>query len=160
MSRSILARPLSLALLGCLGLLSLAAAQPVPSDQRTIFVYGSLKSGEYNHCRIADQEFLGLGSVRDYGLYVSHDRYPYAAALEGARIVGEVYRVDAATGALLDAFEGSDGYYPEPVWVRLRTGQLIVAEIYIVGPDRLAELGAQRYRSPIWRGPMAEADEC
>jgi gamma-glutamylcyclotransferase (GGCT)/AIG2-like uncharacterized protein YtfP len=160
MTRSSLLRPISLALLGCLGLLGLGAVQADSQvEDRQVFVYGSLKRGEYNHCHIAAQEFLGEGSVRDYGLYVTHGRYPYAAALDGARIVGEVYRVDAATGMMLDAFEASDGYYPEPVWVRLRTGQLIVAEIYIVTPERLAALGARRYPSAVWRGPEVEADE-
>lgn len=160
MTGSSLLRPISLALLGCLGLLSLGAVQPgAQTEDRQIFVYGSLKRGEYNHCRLAGQEFVGEGAVRDFGLFVSHGRYPYAAALEGARIVGEVYRVDAATGDLLDAFERSDGYYPEPVWVRLRTGQLVVAEIYVVTPERLAALGARRYPAAVWRGPEVEADE-
>ena len=145
--------------LACLGLLSLAAADPAGPSTRLIFVYGSLKYGEYNHARIADQAFVGEGYVRDYALFVAHPYYPYAAPLEGARIWGEVYQVDAWTAGVLDRFEASDGYWPEPVWVRLTTGQRIVAEIYVVTPERIAELGAQRYPSARWHGPDAEPDE-
>ena len=158
MKRSIFRRSVYLALV-CLGLLSLAASERAAPSARLLFVYGSLKQGEYNHGRLADQVFVGEGYVRDYALFVAHPYYPYAAPKEGARIWGEVYEVDAATAALIDRFEASDGYWPEPVWVRLTTGQRIVAEIYVVSPERIAELGAERYPSSRWHGPDAAPDE-
>lgn len=142
----------------CFSLLCLAAVHRQEPTDRVLFVYGSLKQGEYNHCRLAGQTFLGAGAVRDYGLFQAHPYYPYAAPLEGARIVGEVYRVDAATAAIVDDFEASDGYQPEPVWVRLASGQRIVAEMYVVSQERLNELGARRSPSANWRGPLAQPD--
>lgn len=129
------------------------------AGDRTIFVYGSLLQGESNHRLLDGQTFIGEGTVRDFGLFVTHDDYPYAAALSGARIAGEVYCVDAATGAYLDRFEGSDGYAAEPVWVRLSTGQLVVAEIYLVPAERIAEMGARRYPAARWTGPRPAGGE-
>lgn len=122
-----------------------------PAIDRLIFVYGSLSRGEANHHQLAGSAFVGEGTVRDHALYLADQPYPYAAPLAGGRIAGEVYRVGAATARFLDEFEGSDGYLPRPVWVRLTTGQLVAAEIYAVTPDRIAALGARRYPRTRWR---------
>jgi gamma-glutamylaminecyclotransferase len=75
-----------------------------------IFVYGTLKRGGVHHGRLAGQVYVGETATKaEYRLY-SLDGYPGMVPAEnaagGRSIRGEIWRVDAACLARLDAFEG------------------------------------------------------
>ncbi len=71
-----------------------------------IFAYGTLRRGFHNHHYVRESRFLGEATtVAAYALYVTGG-IPYLVAGEARyRVVGEVYRVDAATLRRLDALE-------------------------------------------------------
>lgn len=72
-----------------------------------VFVYGSLKRGYYNHRLLARAEFVGAAQTEtryrllDLGPHPALIEYPTAPLA----VVGEVYRIDAATLADLDRLE-------------------------------------------------------
>ena len=81
---------------------------------RLLFVYGTLQRGRVNHGQLAGQRFVG--PARTVPGFRLHDLggYPglvsFAAAATG--VSGEVWAVDAAALARLDAFEGvGEGLY-------------------------------------------------
>lgn len=79
----------------------------------TLFVYGTLKRGERNHGLLRGQEFLGeAATLPQYRLY-DQGRYPclVEVAVNGVKVRGELWRVDAQTMAMLDRFEGAPGLF-------------------------------------------------
>ncbi len=82
-----------------------------------MFVYGTLKRGDRNHYLLANSEFLGEARTRAPVWRLVEicepGHYPYPAAEEhgNGHIFGEVYRVDAATLAALDALEAEGEDY-------------------------------------------------
>ncbi|CAM2961844.1 gamma-glutamylcyclotransferase [Vibrio mytili] len=72
--------------------------------QHLVFVYGTLRQGEYNHHYLSSAEFLGLHeSDAAYALY---DLGPYPGVSAGQRAIqGEVYLIDDDTLAALDKLE-------------------------------------------------------
>lgn len=79
-----------------------------------IFVYGTLKRGCSNHHVLGAQQFLGEArTIPGYRLHHLGE-YPgmIAAPDDTAGVAGEVWSVDTATLARLDAFEGTaEGLY-------------------------------------------------
>jgi gamma-glutamylaminecyclotransferase len=88
---------------------------------RTIlFVYGTLKRGERNHFRLADQEFLG--AVTTAAQYRVFDLGAHPGLVRdtehGLTICGELFAVDARCLAALDAFEAvPELFVREPITV-------------------------------------------
>lgn len=79
---------------------------PTEIERVTIFVYGSLRSGEAAHHHLKTASFLGeMATAARYTLF---DLGPYPAVAEGGEhaIRGELYLVDPATLAALDEYEG------------------------------------------------------
>ena len=78
-----------------------------------LFVYGTLKRGQRNYFRIADQVFLGE-AVTASG-YRVFDLGPFPGlvrdAASGLAIRGELFAVDERCLAELDAFEGDAGAF-------------------------------------------------
>lgn len=76
-----------------------------------LFVYGTLKRGERNYFRLADQEFLG--EVVTAPKYRVIDLGPHPGLIRddanGLAIHGELFAVDAKCLAELDAFEEVPG---------------------------------------------------
>ncbi len=72
--------------------------------QHLVFVYGTLRQGEYNHHYLSSAQFLGLHeSEAQFTLY---DLGPYPGVSEGQQSVqGEVYMIDDDTLAALDILE-------------------------------------------------------
>ncbi|MCV5331688.1 gamma-glutamylcyclotransferase, partial [Escherichia coli] len=72
--------------------------------QHLIFVYGTLRKGEYNHHYLSSAQFLGLHETdAQFSLY---DVGSYPALSEGQRsIQGEVYLIDDDTLVALDKLE-------------------------------------------------------
>jgi gamma-glutamylaminecyclotransferase len=100
-----------------------------------LFVYGSLLSGEDNHCYLAGSPKVGDGQTA--AGYVLVDLGAYPALLEGGTtsVRGEVYEVDAETLASVDAFEGHPLLYRR-VPVRLSTGEQVAG--YLLQQRELA----------------------
>ena len=70
-----------------------------------VFVYGTLRRRFHNHHLLARAQSLGGGrTVEKYALYT--DDYPYVVEHQPvSHIVGELYKIDAATLLILDALE-------------------------------------------------------
>ncbi len=97
-----------------------------------IFAYGTLRRGYHNHHYVAGCPFLGPAeTVEAYALYVAGD-IPYLVAGEPrCRIVGEVYRVDAARLPAIDALEEHPRIYcRREVPVVMPGGERLAAWVY------------------------------
>jgi len=103
-----------------------------------VFVYGSLKRGQYNHRLMlpAKSEFIGKGHT--LSPFLMYDgSYPRVANPPGThgmldrfmgKIVGEVWRVNDETLACLDALEGHPHFYcREKVAIRIEESKRPVA---------------------------------
>ncbi|HEY1792649.1 MAG TPA: gamma-glutamylcyclotransferase family protein [Opitutaceae bacterium] len=78
-----------------------------------VFVYGTLKRGGENHAFLSSGRFAGGARTQQgYALY-ELDGYPgMVGEAGGPGVLGEVWEVDAACIASLDALEGtSEGLY-------------------------------------------------
>lgn len=92
---------------------STAGAQAEPDDAPTlVFVYGTLKEGFPNFARNPGRRVDGAYRTQQpYPLYVvqlpNEDRAPWLVDQPGAghQVAGEVFEVDAASLAAMDAFE-------------------------------------------------------
>lgn len=76
------------------------------STTRRVFVYGSLRRGQVNHCLLAGARYLGMHET--HPAYTMLDLGPYPGVISGgrARVLGEVYAIDTTTFARLDRLEG------------------------------------------------------
>lgn len=89
------------------------------ADRSLVFVYGTLKRGGANHHVLAGETFVAEARTRPgYTLFDLGD-YPgmVACADDNEGVAGEVWSVESATLARLDAFEGVPEklYRREPV---------------------------------------------
>jgi gamma-glutamylcyclotransferase (GGCT)/AIG2-like uncharacterized protein YtfP len=114
-----------------------------------LFVYGTLKRGCKNHHHIADQRFLAQArTVPGYAMYDLGD-YPglVADASDTVGVTGELWEVDAATLAQLDAFEGVDeGLYQRQRVALMDTVNPIQVHTYLYARDP-----GQRRIGQTWR---------
>ncbi|WP_028455073.1 gamma-glutamylcyclotransferase family protein [Chitinilyticum litopenaei] len=97
----------------------------------TVFVYGTLKRGGWNHRWLAGATLLGEAETVDwYTLYA--DAVPHLVREEESYPVrGELYLVDYATLLDLDELEGHpDAYCREQVRVRGPSGEELIAWVY------------------------------
>jgi gamma-glutamylcyclotransferase (GGCT)/AIG2-like uncharacterized protein YtfP len=61
---------------------------------KIIFVYGTLKKGEFNHFMLKkDSKFVGNCEIDGYTLYDTGRGYPAAVKSENDKIEGELYEV-------------------------------------------------------------------
>jgi gamma-glutamylcyclotransferase (GGCT)/AIG2-like uncharacterized protein YtfP len=99
-----------------------------------LFLYGTLMSGERSHGRLRGSPCLGPArTIAAYTLF-HLGAYPAMAGGGETAIQGELYEVDAALLAELDAFEGVPDLY-ERVAVRLEDGE---AQGYAMRREQLA----------------------
>ena len=86
--------------------------QSTPSHGYNVFVYGTLKRGEYNHRCLSGSTYLGRRRLIGARL---HDRGSYPMALlidrRDAVVHGELYRVNNAGLQRLDQLEGYPAFY-------------------------------------------------
>ena len=118
---------------------------------RPLFAYGTLRRGFGNHAaHLAGVPYLGAARTADpMALHVRADGIPMLARIPARHhVVGELYAVDDATLAAIDALEGHPTWYRrEPVVVvRVdggRAGEVLTAWAYLVErPDgRIATTG-------------------
>ena len=100
-----------------------------PTGVYTLFVYGTMMEGEYNHHRlqVPGVESLGLCETRDYGFELRSKRAIHGFApvvVRGGkhRIAGEAYKVPAHVIQELDIFEGHpDVYRREKIILGMRS---------------------------------------
>jgi gamma-glutamylcyclotransferase (GGCT)/AIG2-like uncharacterized protein YtfP len=94
---------------------------------RCLFVYGTLRRGEYNHRLLKNAPFLGrYRTAARYTLF-HLGRYPAAMAAGRTAVVGEVYALDKALLARLDRLEDYPQEYSReciatpygPAWIYL-----------------------------------------
>ena len=115
-----------------------------------VFVYGTLKRGHGNHHWLAGAPFMGEAELPQVVLF---DLGPFPMAVPGnGRVIGELYRIDAAALARLDRLEGYPRLYdrrPLP----LADGRS--AWVYLGRPHQV------RHVPPIadgrWQGPAPGA---
>lgn len=126
----------------------------------TLFVYGTLMSGEASAERLRGAERLGPArTVPRFTLY-RVDWYPAMADGGETAVVGEVYRVPPALMGALDAYEGPE--YRRVV-VELSEGPVVRAEAYVMpagstGGLRVMPSGDWRRREA--RGGLRPASAC
>lgn len=90
-----------------------------------LFVYGTLKSTEYNNTLLKDlgAEFLGSAvTYEKYPLFELNDPFPYLQDdfCSGEQVIGEVFEVDNKYIDKLDEYEGApDLYYRDTIVVNL-----------------------------------------
>lgn len=85
-----------------------------------LFIYGTLKRGGSNHAFMAGQRFVGTAATQPCYRLFDLGGYPGMVAAstgQGLGIEGEVWEVDAAALARLDALEETENgeYIREPI---------------------------------------------
>jgi gamma-glutamylaminecyclotransferase len=105
------------------------------TERCELFVYGTLMRGEHHHDVMVGAEFIAEAETLPAYELVLIDYFP--AMLEGGstRVRGELYRVDRATLARLDALEEVPHYYVRAS-IALSDGQS--AETYLMPRERAA----------------------
>ncbi len=117
-----------------------------------LFVYGTLQRGRVNHGQLAGQRFVGPARtvpgfrLHDLGGYPGLVSHP--AAETG--VSGEVWAVDAAALARLDAFEGvGEGLYRRGPMALQAPFEGALVEAYFP----VADLTGRPVVGDTWRGP-------
>lgn len=113
-----------------------------------VFVYGSLMAGLEHHDVLEGAESLGAAETADGFRLFAIDYYPAAVPGAGAALRGELYAVDDAGLAALDAVEDAPGYF-ERVRTRLADGTW--AFIYILPEERLPGGQTRQVQGGSWR---------
>ena len=126
-----------------------------------VFVYGTLKSGFWNHCLLKGCEFFGgAATVPTYKMIESS--FPVIMPdPEGKPLAGEVYAVDDETLARLDQLEREGSSYDRKlidVTLPLASGERlpIKAFIYVGREDRFGKAfaGGPLYETLNERGEL------
>ena len=106
-----------------------------------VFVYGTLKKGHGNNYLLQEAEYLGKAIT--YKRFRLFDvGFPYAVpSKDGARIRGEVYKVNPEIMQALDWLEGFPTHYKRQIIkVELENGEVIEAWIYYTKEPRGDEI--------------------
>jgi gamma-glutamylcyclotransferase (GGCT)/AIG2-like uncharacterized protein YtfP len=122
-------------------------SQPLPVQKTFVFVYGTLKQGYGNHYRLLrGSEFFGQGTTASKFRMLDAG-FPVLIPDEecGKHVVGEVYRVDAATLARLDQLEGEGHMYDRKTTTvelaPLANGRAVIKDVDIyIGCPRFWDL--------------------
>lgn len=105
-----------------------------------MFVYGTLKRGQINHCvmKHAGGEFVCDVELMNVAMYRRRRSFfPVAVRSDGDRIFGEVYKVPKSTIPTFDVLEGFNRGNPSQ--------SLFVRDICLVGSSVLNGEGAWIY---------------
>jgi gamma-glutamylaminecyclotransferase len=116
-----------------------------------LFVYGSLRRDGLHHAELAGARFVAM--ARSEPRYELVDLGEYPAIVEGGTcaVVGELYEVDAALLAALDAFEEAPQVY-QRADVRLATPREVRAQSYFMLRERVTH--AARIAGGDWLDRM------
>ena len=93
-----------------------------------IFVYGSLREGEYNHVFLENEKYLHPGLTKRH--YTFYDLGGFPAMVKGGThaVVGEIYEVSPETLERLDILESHPQFY-ERQEIVLQGGMIVQAYI-------------------------------
>jgi gamma-glutamylcyclotransferase (GGCT)/AIG2-like uncharacterized protein YtfP len=99
----------------------------------TLFVYGSLKRGFFNHNRFGFDKaarFIGEGTAEGVGMVrLGRMPYPHAYHAPGMRIAGELYKLhNKRVEEAIEQMEIGAGYKPIEVQVGEHTAKIYVAD--------------------------------
>lgn len=121
---------------------------PYDSERIIVAVYGSLKSGFYNHrfLEADDTTFLADAQVDGFTMY-SLGSYPMIVKGNGVVSV-ELYEVSRETFARLDRLEGFPTFYGRSVVTAETIHCPVEAWIYFGKPEQVK--GRKRVSSGIW----------
>jgi gamma-glutamylaminecyclotransferase len=122
----------------------------MPDDARTLFVYGTLLSGEREHARLSGAECVGEARTEPMFNLVDLGVYPAMVLGGTTAVAGELYTVDASTLRELDVYEEVPVLF-QRVRVRLENGAL--ADAYVMETDQVR--GKRRIAHGDWRKRMA-----
>lgn len=89
---------------------------PETKEKFKIFVYGTLKAGEYNHGYLGNATFLYHAQTADkFAMVGDGCLFPYilGESDKGHHIIGEVYEIDEDTKEIIDILEGAPLHYIE-----------------------------------------------
>jgi len=121
-----------------------------------VFVFGTLKAGFPNFIVNQGQRVGGVyRTVQPHPLYlVGERRVPWMIDLPGSgqRVAGELYEVDAAALAAMDALEGvgrADGYHRKALQVQGGDAAVVMAQVYMKHTEQVTQ-------SDVRDGPLAE----
>jgi gamma-glutamylaminecyclotransferase len=122
----------------------------MPGQERRLFVYGTLLSGEPGHARL--QGAGGLGAARTEPIFQLVDLGPYPALVAdgSTAIVGELYLVDTRLIVELDVFEQVPVLFRR---VRIPLDDGSQAEAYAMDVDQVR--GRRRLHQGDWRKRFA-----
>jgi gamma-glutamylcyclotransferase (GGCT)/AIG2-like uncharacterized protein YtfP len=123
------------------GLNTMAGLHGLPSDEAaevgektTVFVYGTLLAGYWNHRRcMGSAKLVSKHAVTEGQFQVTDVGYPMAFTRgpDRAQVVGEVYEVDRRTLQQLDDLEGHPRMYRRrQVKVKVASGKTVSAWMY------------------------------
>lgn len=118
-----------------------------------VFVYGTLRRGASNHFRMAEAEFVSVGTVN--GRLYQINWYP-GLVLDAAadRVVGEIYQVSTSVMEELDLFEGAE-YRRLQTQVLMSDGETVSASIW----EWLGRVDESRcIKSGDWLSPPRPAE--
>jgi gamma-glutamylcyclotransferase (GGCT)/AIG2-like uncharacterized protein YtfP len=110
---------------------------------RHVFVYGTLRRGGRNDINRLSPvpHYVGMGEVK--GVLYHMDRYPglTLGGEEAVTVVGEVYRIEQALEAVLDAIERivpgeSSEYFKREMQVEV-AGRTLACLVYEINPARV-----------------------
>lgn len=93
----------------------------------TIFVYGTLLSGEHNNHFLKNAEYVGMGYVHHVKMSATVWGYPVLEEGDG-KVIGEVWKVDDDAKQRIDWLESD--YVEKPVVVCLMNENIIDAGAY------------------------------
>jgi len=95
-----------------------------------LFVYGTLKAGQWNDAFLRGAELLGAGKTEPKWNLVDLGAYP-AMTYGHTAVLGEVYRVDADHMRHIDRLEGFPKHYTRNVLdITLSDGTVVSAWAY------------------------------
>jgi gamma-glutamylcyclotransferase (GGCT)/AIG2-like uncharacterized protein YtfP len=108
-----------------------------------LFLYGTLKSGQSNHEKLAGQEFLGEATTLPlYRLFGLGWHPGLVQSEQGVEVQGELWQVDHATLKALDEYEGVPHWFiRQPIAIKDKVGD-IEAYFYTQEPPTDAPSGS------------------
>ena len=134
----------------------------------SVFVYGSLKKGFWNHHFIGNTEhaFVGKASINNYKLYhLVGGGFPAIVSSQDKEAVvwGEVYMITKQTLGFLDLLENVKGglYTPTDVTVKFKDGKILEGvKVYVAGKSIMQQIKEDDEYSTVlvkngkWDGKM------
>ena len=127
-----------------------------------VFVYGTLKRGNFLHTHLSGAEYIGRAqTVSDKFRMFCNGAFPYVVSVEeGYRIIGELYRVNSDTLARLDRVER--GYTRTAARFESH-GVIISGELYLDEykyVSGLREVYGGEWFAPVWDNSEKWFDDC